>query len=559
MPIGTYDVKTITQLLSSNQILVPVFQRPFSWGKNEYGQFLEDLNTAMNESLDSYFIGSVFFKEKETISCYVIDGQQRLSAATILISLIRDMLYEHGDDRVPDVENNFIKKRDLKSRDIFYKISLGEINLDFFRQYIQEKDKPQNKITNYGKEKKVNFSNKLIFGCYKFYYTKIKEWSKSLDSKERVSYLIDMLSKLTENFYALSITINEETEAYTIFETLNDRGLDLAISDLLKNYLFSILHTKLSDSEMRTYLKTWDTMIENLGKYTSSFLKHYWNSKNKPISEKQIYRALKKSLKNKKDVLKFLNELSKEAEVYNGLIHPEFGYWGDKEIVSLLEEVSILGITQCFPLLLSTRAKFNDNDFKKVISSCIGLSFRYSTVCNFHNNLLERKYSNIANDIRKKKIKKPKAVSKALKPLWPKDDIYRELFLEMSFKSTSVPKYILRKINDKLDAGKEIVSSTSITLEHIIPKKSTEKEISALKKRGIDHSDEINKFRNMTILGEEYNRKASSEPFQKKIVMYNKSKLPINAKLKGFKKWTPEEISKWNKFLLDCSEQNWVL
>lgn len=63
----------------------------------------------------------------------------------------------------------------------------------------------------------------------------------------------------------------------------------------------------------------------------------------------------------------------------------------------------------------------------------------------------------------------------------------------------------------------------------------------------------------MTILGEEYNRKASSEPFEKKIEMYNKSKLPINDKLKEFEKWHLEEIEKWNKFLLDCSEKTWVL
>lgn len=465
MPIGSYDVKTISQLLTTNEkIFVPIFQRPFSWGKDEYGQFLEDLLSAMNDSAESYFIGSVFFKEKEKESCYIIDGQQRLSAATILLALIRDMLYEHGDDRVPDIENNFVKKRDLKTRDTYYKINLGEINLDFFRQYIQDKDKPENKISKFKREKDVNFSNKLVFECYNSYYNKIMERVKSSDANKRVSFLIDLLQVLTETFYVLAITINEETEAFTIFETLNDRGLDLAISDLLKNYLFSMLHDKIDDPELRTYLKMWDTMIENLGKVTSTFLKHYWNSKNKPISEKQIYKALKKNIKTKNEVLTFLKEIYSEAEVYNGLINPEVSYWGDKGIVSLLEEVSTLGITQCFPLLLSARAVFDDRNFRDVLSSCIGLSFRYSTVCNLHNNLLEGIYSDIANKVRKKEVINAAAVSKSLRPVWPKLDVYRELFLDLSFKGSAIPKYILRKINDKLDTGKEVVSSESITL-----------------------------------------------------------------------------------------------
>ncbi len=562
MSLINYDVKPLSKLLTATDaILVPIFQRPYSWTKQEYIQFIEDLKRVFDENNDDYFIGSVFFKEdEEKQSNFIIDGQQRLATATIFISVIRDMLYEIGDDRVPDIETDYIKKRNLETRDSYYKINLSEINITFFRKYIQDKEKPTIKISNFNNEKKLIYSNKLIFDCYQEYYSMLaNDWGKGLEQKKLTGLLIKVLKTLLDKFYLLSITVTEESEAFTIFETLNDRGLDLTIADLLKNYLFSILHTKVNDIELRDCLKKWDNMMESLGKYISPFLKHYWNSKNKPITEKEIYKVLKRNIKTKEQVTTFLNELFLEAEVYNGLIHPEVVYWGDKEIVSSLNEVLTLGVSQCYPLLLSSKAKLNSEEFKKVISTCINLSFRYSSVCNLHNNKLERLYSGIANKLREEEIKESKEVNKLLKSIWPKDEIYDEMFSNMAFKSSNLPRYILKKINDSLDEGKEIVSSDEISWEHIIPKNPTKDDIKILQKSNINYKEKIHQFSNMTILSEEYNIKSSNKLFKDKKEMYVKSKLPINENLKKLEKWELDEINSWNKYLLDNSKKIWSL
>ena len=122
-----------------------------------------------------------------------------------------------------------------------------------------------------------------------------------------------------------------------------------------------------------------------------------------------------------------------------------------------------------------------------------------------------------------------------------------------------MPKYVLKKINDTMDPGKEIVSSDNITLEHIIPKKPLKEYSDALEKIGIDSAEEVFKLRNMTILGEEYNRKASNEPFENKIEMYKKSRLSINNRLKEFGHWGLDEIKAWGDFLLERSKEAWVL
>ena len=562
MSLINYEFKSVAKLLTaSDEILVPIFQRPYSWTKQEYIQFLEDLKRIMDEGSDSYFIGSMFFKENQgKKSNVIIDGQQRLSTITILISVIRDMLHEIGDDRVSDIDNDYIKKRNLKTRDSYYKINLSGINLAFFRKYIQEKDRPQNKASSFSKEKKINYSNRLLFNCYQEYFsTIVNSWGKGLEQKKLTELIINILQTILEKFNLLTITVTEENEAFTIFETLNDRGLDLTIADLLKNYLFSILCPGVGEFELRNIIKKWDNMIESLGKYISPFLKHYWNSKYKPITEKEIYKALKRKIKTKDEILNFLNDLFKVAEVYNGFINPEFVYWGDKELVSLLNEILILGVSQCYPLLLSAKAKLNNTEFKKIIFLCISISFRYSTVCNLHNNLLERLYSDIANKLRKEEIKNSIEVKNFLEIIWPKDEVYDEMFSNMTFKTSKVPKYILKKINDSLDYGKEIVSSDDISLEHIIPKNPSVESINLLERDKINYKEKINQLSNMTILSEEYNQKSSNRLFKDKKEMYQKSKLDINELLKTFKKWDQGEINKWNKYLLDHSKTIWKI
>lgn len=562
MSLINYEFKSMAKLLTaSDEILVPIFQRPYSWTKQEYIQFLEDLKRIMDEGSDSYFIGSMFFKENQgKKSNVIIDGQQRLATITILISVIRDMLYKIGDDRVSDIDNDYIKKRNLKTRDSYYKINLSGINLTFFRKYIQEKDKPQNKISSFSKEKKINYSNRLLFNCYQEYFlTIVNSWGKGFEQNKLTELIINILQIILDKLNLLTITVTEESEAFTIFETLNDRGLDLTISDLLKNYLFSILSLKVGESELGDIIKKWDNMIESLGKYMSPFLKHYWNSKYKPITEKEVYKALKRKINTKDKVLNFLNDLFEEAEVYNGFINPEFVYWEDKELVSLLNEILILGVSQCYPLLLSAKAKLNNTEFKKIIFLCISISFRYSTVCNLHNNLLERLYSDIANKLRKEEIKNSKEVKNFLKNIWPKDEIYNEMFSNMTFKTSKVPKYIFKKINDSLDYGKEIVSSDDISLEHIIPKNPSIESIKLLKRDKINYKEKINQLSNMTILSEEYNRKSSNRLFKDKKGMYQKSKLDINELLKTFKKWDQDEINEWNKYLLDLSKTIWKI
>lgn len=562
MGLGNYDLKNFKKLFSANEkICVPFFQRPYSWGKTQYMQFVDDLKKVYDEKKESYFIGSLFFIEKDKEkTVLIIDGQQRITSATIFICVIRDILFSLNDSRASEIEREYLNKTDLKTRNPYYKLTLGDINLSFFTKWIQEKDKPENKLEKL-KNESMNDSNKLISDCYKDYYKNICSWTKGLEQKNKIDYLIDILEALTDKFQSLTVTITDEDEAFTIFETLNDRGVDLTIADLLKNYLFLILYKKIEDSELRVLIVKWDFMIAQLGDSITSFFKHYWNSHNAPISEKEIYKTLKKTTKSIAEVKQFLNKIFDESLVYYNLLNPEHAYWKNKQIERLLCEISQLGMRQCLPLLMAAKFKLPDTEFTKIIDSCIGLSFRYSTVCNLHNNKLEGHYSSVANKIREGKISKISEIRDSLKALNPKDEIYNEFFKNLAYKKNTTPRYILRKINDSLDEGKEIVGSDEITLEHIIPDtphpKSGWKDF--MKENKINHQEVVYKLYNMTILGQEYNGEASSKSFKDKLPMYKKSKLLINKTLKKYSTWTQEQMNDWGNYLLLKSKEIWKI
>jgi|WetSurMetagenome_2_1015567.scaffolds.fasta_scaffold35338_2 uncharacterized protein with ParB-like and HNH nuclease domain len=560
MSMIDYQIKNLERLFSeSGSIEVPFFQRPYSWSKDEYLQFLDDVKRVYDQDHKNYFLGSIFLKQKDKSLCSVIDGQQRLTTATILIAAIRDLLFNLKSDKVSDIELYFLQRKNLRTDEAFDKLRLGALNSDFFQKYILRKQKPEEKFELFAAEQRVNDSNKLLFDCYKKFYEALQGWIKKYDDKKKILLLIDILGALIEKFEILSITVTDDQEAFTVFETLNDRGLDLTIADLLKNYIFSILDEKIDKNRLGLLLNKWDKMIDNLGKNTGSFFKHYWNSKNKPIGEKEIYRALKGKHKSKAEILSFLDDLFGEAEIYYQLMNPELAYWKDKNIVELLGEMSVLGVKQCFPLLLSARSSFKNNDFIKVLEYCVNLSFAYSTVCNLHNNKLEGVYSDVANKLRAREYRKISYVRKSLKPLFPKEEIFNELFLELKYSSPKIPKYILRKINDSLDLGREIRSHDEVTLEHIVPEVIAGADKDHYENMGIKHKDVVTKLTNMTILGEEYNRHASSARFEKKKIMYKKSKLAINRKLKRIKHWDDKSHLQWGQFLLERSKEIWSL
>jgi uncharacterized protein with ParB-like and HNH nuclease domain len=526
--------KSLGNLLSNdNRYSVPAYQRGYCWDRTEVEQFWEDLLQSIKEKRPFYFFGQIALKKLQSKREYeIIDGQQRLATVTILVSLIREHFDQLASKRAELIHDQYIAKRDIHTLKNEPKLTLNKEDKDFFDRYVISFDNYAGKEEAFKKEAKPPISNRLLFNSRTILKGKLAAYVGSADQEKRLLALSDALM---DRFLVMETLVDDEADAFTIFETLNERGLDLTIADLLKNFLFSKAGKNLADVQ-----RHWDNIVLHVSdSKISEFLRHYWLSSHGVVRQKMLYREMKGHLKNK-DILGFTRELAKEAEIYSNLKNPTSAYWQDAEVYRWLSDLRILNVTQCLPYLLSAYVALPVSRFKKIVQLAVAMSFRYSTICNKNARNLEDLYSNIAIDIRTKKVNLVQ-VKAELRKLYPDDTTFKQDFAKKSITTKRVARYMLEELNQTMHrTGEE--RPDSVTLEHVLPENPNDLWHAHLKKNNMDYKDLVHRIGNMTLLGHEFNKKAGRELFHKKLSMYRKSTLDITKTLLEYTDWTEREI-----------------
>jgi len=539
----------IEDLLRSRIIYsVPIFQRSYSWGDKEINDFLEDLESVYKNKDEEYFFGSmVFAPHEEKNKIKILDGQQRLATIMLFLAAMRDVLRSSPKDE--DIKravaiNELIYSTDPVTLSKKIKIELNMEDRSFFDAIITQGIVPEAKYN----------SHRLIQKAYKRFQEYIREKIQN-DEKFAENALDIILSK----FIVIKIEVESDVNAHSIFETLNDRGLELSIADLLKNYIFSLSGPYLSE-----VIYKWREMIDNIGDHTvSKFLRHYWCSTKELVRKEEVYKKVKNSIKTAEEARNFMNQLNEEGLVYSNMVNPNHEFWVDKEVEDLLNELNILGAEQALIILLAIYKRFfkeEKENFKKLLRSIVNFTFRYSTICDLNPNEMEKLYSEAAVKLRNNEWGFEEIIKK-LKEYNPDDKIFCERFLEKDIKNTKLAKYILVKLNNYLlmkRGGKEITTNINrVNLEHIIPKRPDKEWEKFLKENNIELEKWVHKLGNMTILLKEYNRKISNKFFTRKKEMYLKSALPINQELKVYEKFGPNEIIERQKKMAEIAKEIW--
>jgi len=543
MDIGITDLKSrpIEEILQRKATYkLPVFQREYSWTKSEWNEFIED-GLALINSKEGHFFGFMTFRIEVNGDVIIIEGQQRLSTLTILICLVRDILYQDHQALWEKFDQEFIKSTDTykvgETRHL--RLQLSDLNHNFFRKYIQEVNNPNNKIEQYKDEKKVNKSNQLIWSCYKYFLDEINKQTKKKNNQQKYEFLRDLIQSINQKFIVVSTEVRNEIIAYNIFQTLNNRGLDLSLTDLMKVYLFGIAGSKIEDAKI-----IWDEIRENLGQVnTNTFFRHYWLSTEGIVKESDLLKEMKKRIKGKSEVINFLENLKSESEMYEALISPSKDYWGDKEIVELLEDLQILSKQLPLPILLAVSKCLNTKkELKQIIDLLTKYTFRYQTIAEKENKNYERLLSDTSIQIRKREITKCEEIAKILRKEDVDDETFQYIFVDKEIKRANVAKYIFRLIEKHLDPLQEKFSST-LTLEHILPRKPDEEWKKYLIKNKMVVEDFVHRIGNMTILLGKINSKLKNKFITKKSKHYEKDTvLKINQGLIDKKTWNTKDI-----------------
>ncbi len=550
---------TVDALLSGSKVYkVPLYQRSFSWEREQVERFLDDILDMVEEKRKDYFLGAVILKEISENEAEIIDGQQRLAIITMLFACLRDLYYEWGNVQIATgIQSEFLGRRSYTSAEREYKLHLNKYDETYFRQYIQEFN-ASGKNPRFGRKMGIPYSHKLIRNAYYILFDKLKDKVEALKPQGTQEEFLQTLEKCVATKLKFIITqVDDEADAWVIFETLNDRGLDLTIADLLKNYLYSK-----AGRNINIIQNIWDNIVTTLeGQNLNSFLRHYWSSSEALVREKDLYKELRAQLKKEKDIYDFVTVLKSEAEVYQALISPEDdAYWEDRETQLALQELKIMGAKLIFPLLLSAKSKFSSSDFRKLVRLGVNLTFRYSVIVNENPNKLERKYSELAIGTRKGKWTFEQLRIQLLS-LNPNSDRFVEAFSIREIKNSELARYILAKINNRIMNKEEIGTiedSTKVNLEHIIPKTLDGQWREYLKKHKIEHREVVHRLGNLTLLAKQKNSRAGNKAFEiKKAEIYSKSELQITSSLKKYKQWDLAGIEDRQRELGKTANEIW--
>lgn len=328
------STRTIQQCFQTCLYVVPNFQRPYSWGVDELGEYWTDVVLAQGD----FFFGSTVTWESKSRELFnnsysIIDGQQRLTTSAILLSVIRDSFSlvaaqaaqpdgPHADGHDDDFASQAIAQMSNTQR---YLIATDD---DGHEYPVIARDEPNFKevVQNpsaipSGKE--WNGSARQIGAARDFFEMKVQDSveDKSLPEK------IDSLKSIRNNVLkarVIQVELTSEEDGFLVFETLNTRGADLRLADLVKNLL---VRGGSDDPDGRqTIAKRWERLVDRIqttietDNSVDQFIWQSWNSRRTAVTEARLYKKIFEHVKGDASLyLNFLKELEFDSIAYRYL------------------------------------------------------------------------------------------------------------------------------------------------------------------------------------------------------------------------------------------------
>lgn len=564
------ETKNFQSIMSeSRRLKIPQYQRDYSWNEEQWEELWNDILKGKKNKNKHYMGAMVFISRRDNI-LEIVDGQQRLTTIAIIIHsviklinelVIRDIEKSENSERI-NIIRSYIGKK--SSKDLIWenKLELNEENNKFYNTYIMNFEQSEQLPL------KISSSNKLLLNCQNYFYNKILEYANIKDltkiTQNKLYKIMELVEYIVENLIFVKIVATSELSAYTIFETLNDRGIDLSITDLLKNYLLSLFGRK---QEQKFAKNRWDGIVQKVElKNFPMFLRYYWMIENKALKKDELFRAIREKIKDRKTALEFLKELDEYADIFSALQDETSFYWNDKNnLKSIVCYLHILKVKQCYPLLMVTLSKIDRKYRANIFKACENVLFRYLTICGKNPNALEDVFNKICNKINNGEIKNYKSIKNELKNIYVKDEEFFNDFIIKSINTKGnqrIAKYILIKINTSLSADKiDInINDNNLTLEHILPENPNEEW------KKIFNEDEMAEYTyrlgNLTMLSQKRNQSIANAEFSNKIEVYEESDITLTKNIANYyrnKGWNIDSINNRQKYMGKIAKEIWKI
>ncbi len=547
--------QTFQELVSNGvKYQVPRFQRDYAWNQEQWEDLWADAETIKEEQY--HYMGYIVLQRKSQHDFEVIDGQQRLITLTLVmlaamksIQLLAEdgIEIEENKERLRVLTERYIGAKNPISLQVDSKLSLNRNNSANFKVICSALEPPNRRgQTN---------TNKLLNKCFKFFKAK-----KMGNTGQEIAEFIETISS---GMLFTRIVVQDEFNAYKVFETLNARGVQLSTPDLLKNYIFSVVarHDYVSDQDLNDLDESWSDIVSQLGESNfTDFIRYHHNFQATLVTKKDLFSSIRKLINTPEKAYIYLRSLAQYAPLYASLLSPYDEWWAEQDIAyrevrKYLEGFDLFNIKQPFTILMVAFYEFSAEEFIILTRYMYILAIRYNVICHFSPSEQENAYNQLAIKIHLKEYTRASHVknSPIFKKLYPTDEAFFNAFefhKMPSKRSAKKIRFLLAGIETYLGYKTDY---TKTTLEHICPYNPYEKW-------DIYFGEGVNgiqdRLGNVVLLEKDELKRVN---FEDKKQIYLKTHYPLAQKIASYEQWNLPNLNDYQAWLSKQAVATWKI
>jgi hypothetical protein len=548
----------IDKIFSSDFVFtIPLYQRPYAWTTEQAGELIEDLITALgdgNEPIDDvnpYFLGSIVLIKGDKPDAQVVDGQQRLTTLTILLAALRTLVqpkFANALTKLLYEEGNPLRVTPAR-----YRLTLAQRDAEFFKEYIQHeggisklKDLHSAALSDSRKNIK---ENALLF------LRRLEEISEF--QRFRLAQFI------TNQCFLVTVITPDLDSAYRIFSVLNERGLDLSLTDILKAEIIG----PIPDSQKEAYNSKWEDTQEKLGR--DGFQNLFTHIR-------MIYRKAKPSGSILKEFREYVRPTENPQQFIDTTLRPladalskikTASYQSDKraeEVNKLFKQLNQIDNSDWIPpAILYLSRNHNHPDllvqfFTQLDRLAAGLMIRRANI----NERIER-YSRLLSAIEHgEDLYAPDSPLEITSD--EKNNILNMLNGDL-YLTQKIRLYVLLRLDAALSEGEASYNFSIITVEHVLPQNPGSDSVWMKWFPSPEERERyVHRIGNLVLLSSGKNSQARNYDFELKKQKYFTTKTGISpfaltTQVLNQQEWTPEVIDRRQKELISVLKKVWRL
>lgn len=579
---------------ANEQYVIPPYQRRYSWREAQIADLYDDIN--LIEGNDTHLLGSIVcltgFHRAGMNGLELVDGQQRITTLLIVMECIRERMKQEDEKSIVNDLDRLLSSRNVDGK-LAPKLLLESLDADEFCRLAKN-------------DLKGHFKNGNLATAFRL----VREWiaDEAIDDLRRFAF------RLQNQAVMIRLDVAEAKDAFKLFEVINNRGLKLSPTDIVKNFLLGNA-ARFGKDDLEAARRKWSELVTYLdGVNSDTFLRYYLVARQKRrVTASFVVNSFKElfmievdeaaklpdrhlfvddelgddeEVVEDKDAINpatartgteqkipkvsfvdFLDKLVSSAKVYAELV---LARTGSKKIDRALRNLRMIRAYQTYGFLMHLRVGgCKDKEFLAVLRLTESLMLRRQ-VCRERTNENDALFGSLCavdagNPVERTRTKYREAC--------PSDDKFVVEFAATSYSANLMERarYCLERIelslhgkHDELD----VLGPEAVHVEHIVPQKIKSKRAKEEKgdwveylgpKAELRHGSYVGRIGNLTLFAGELNIGVSNNPFHRKRAAYRKSGIKLNASLAEMSNFRFDQIDKRSKQLAQVATTIWPI